>query len=333
MNHQSSQTIRRRRLLQQGAAAWLASCAAPAIWAQAYPSKVIRLVVPWPGGGLVDIAARQMANRLQAALGQPVIVENRVGAGGAIGAAAVATAAPDGHTLLLSTSALTMNTALGTKTQFDLLRDFEPVSLVAYAPSVLVVGPAINPGTVKELVDLARSQPGGLSYGSAGVGSPAHFAGELLKALEKIFVVHIPYTGAPAAMNDQLAGRVHFQFANAAVALPQIRAGKVKALAVTSAKRFSALPDVPTMMEAGVPTFEADQWLGILAPRGLAGPVMDRLVAECNKALGVEELRAALAKAGMTAAAPGTAASFDVSLRADLKKWTDLARAANIKSD
>ena len=333
MNHQPSHTIRRRRLLQQGAATWLVSCAAPAVWAQAYPSKVVRMVVPWPGGGLVDIAARQMASRLQAALGQPVIVENRVGAGGAIGAAAVASAAPDGHTLLLSSSALTMNTALGTKTQFDLLRDFEPVSLVAYAPSVLVVGPAINPASVKELVALARSQPGGLSYGSAGVGSPAHFAGELLKALEKIFVVHILYTGAPAAMNDQLAGRVHFQFANAAVALPQIRAGKVKPLAVTSAKRFSALPDVPTMMEAGVPTFEADQWLGILAPRGVTSPVLERLVAECNKALGDEELRTALAKAGITAATPGTAASFDTSLRADLQKWTNLARAANIKSD
>lgn len=302
-------------------------------WAQAYPSKVIRLIVPWPAGGLVDIAARQMSNHLQNALGQPVIVENRVGAGGAIGAGLVANAAPDGYTLLLSTSALTMNVALGTKTSFDLVRDLEPVALVAYAPSILVVGPNIAPGSVKELVALARSKPGGLNYASAGVGSPAHFAGELFKALEKIFVVHIPYTGAPAAMKDQLGGLVDYQFANAAVALPQIRAGKVKALAITSAKRFAALPEVPTMMESGVPTFEADQWLGILAPKGLPPAIRDVLVAESNKALGVSAVRSALQNSGMTAAEPGSPAVFDSTLRNEIKKWTDLAKAASIRRD
>jgi tripartite-type tricarboxylate transporter receptor subunit TctC len=172
-----------------------------------------------------------------------------------------------------------------------------------------------------------------LTYASAGVGSPAHLTGELLKSTQKIFVVHVPYTGAPAAMNDQLGGRVDFQFANAAVALPQIRAGRVKALAVTSAKRFDALPNVPTMTEAGVPNFDADQWLGLLAPRGMPRPVVDRLVAEVNKALLNDDLRAALAQSGMNAAAPGSAAAFDTLLQADLARWTAVVKAQGIQAD
>ena len=301
--------------------------------AQAYPARPLRIVVPWPAGGLVDVAARQLATRLQAAMGQPVVVENRVGAGGSIGADLVAKSPADGHTLLFSTSALTINVAMQTKLPFDLLRDFEPVCLLAHAPSVLVVGPSINPASVQELVAMARARPGQLSYGSAGVGSPAHFAGELLKSLQKLFIVHIPYTGAPAAMNDQLAGRLDFQFANAAVALPQVRAGKVRALAVTGAQRFAALPQVPTMVEAGVANFEADQWLGLMAPRGLPGSVQSRLAAECQKALAQDDLRAALLQAGMTAAPAGTPASFDAALKAELAKWSAVVKAANIKPE
>jgi tripartite-type tricarboxylate transporter receptor subunit TctC len=198
---------------------------------------------------------------------------------------------------------------------------------------VLVVGPSINPASVQELVALARSRPGRLSYGSAGVGSPAHLAGELLKSLQKLFIVHIPYTGAPAAMNDQLAGRLDFQFANIAVALPQVRAGKVRALAVTGAQRFAGLPQVPTMVEAGVPNFEADQWLGLLAPRGLPAAVQARLAAECQKALAQEELRAALLQSGMTAAPAGTAAGFDAAIKAELAKWSAVVKAANIQPE
>ena len=301
--------------------------------AQAYPARPLRIVVPWPAGGLVDVAARQLATRLQAALGQPVVVENRVGAGGSIGADLVAKAPADGHTLLFSTSALTINVAMQTRLPFELQRDLEPVCLLAHAPSVLVVGPSINPASVQELVALARSRPGRLSYGSAGVGSPAHLAGELLKSLQKLFIVHIPYTGAPAAMNDQLAGRLDFQFANIAVALPQVRAGKVRALAVTGAQRFAGLPQVPTMVEAGVPNFEADQWLGLLAPRGLPAAVQARLAAECQKALAQEELRAALLQSGMTAAPAGTPAGFDAAIKAELAKWSAVVKAANIQPE
>jgi tripartite-type tricarboxylate transporter receptor subunit TctC len=326
----------RRNALQRLGALTVGTTAAALglpVQAQAYPARPLRIVVPWPAGGLVDVAARQLGTRLQAAMGQPVVVENRVGAGGSIGADLVAKAPADGHTLLFSTSALTINVAMQTKLPFDLLRDFEPVCLLAHAPSVLVVGPSINPTSVQELVAMARARPGQLSYGSAGVGSPAHFAGELLKSLQKLFIVHIPYTGAPAAMNDQLAGRLDFQFANAAVALPQVRAGKVRALAVTGSQRFAALPQVPTMVEAGVANFEADQWLGLLAPRGLPGAVQSRLSADCQKALAQDDLRAALVQAGMTAAPAGTSASFDAALKAELAKWTVVVKAANIKPE
>ena len=328
--HPRRQALQRLATLAGGGAAALLGL--PGL-AQGYPARPLRIVVPWPAGGLVDVAARQLGTRLQAALGQPVVVENRVGAGGSIGADVVAKAPADGHTLLFSTSALTINVAMQTKLPFDLQRDFEPVCLLAHAPSVLVVGPSINPASVQELVALARARPGQLSYGSAGVGSPAHLAGELLKSLQKLFIVHIPYTGAPAAMNDQLAGRLDFQFANAAVALPQVRAGKVRALAVTGAQRFAALPQVPTMVEAGVANFEADQWLGLLAPRGLPGAAQARLAAECQKALAQDDLRAALLQAGMTAAPAGTPASFDAALKAELAKWSAVVKAANIKPE
>jgi tripartite-type tricarboxylate transporter receptor subunit TctC len=330
-----ARTARRRALQQLGTLAVGATATALGLpaQAQAYPSRPLRIVVPWPAGGLVDVAARQLGTRLQAALGQPVVVENRVGAGGSIGADLVAKAPADGHTLLFSTSALTINAAMQTKLAFDLQRDFEPLCLLAHAPSVLVVGPSINPASVQELVALARSRPGQLSYGSAGVGSPAHLAGELFKSLQRLFIVHIPYTGAPAAMNDQLAGRLDFQFANAAVALPQVRAGKVRALAVTGAQRFAALPQVPTMVEAGVANFEADQWLGLLAPRGLPGAAQARLAAECQKALAQDDLRAALLQAGMTAAPAGTPASFDAAIKAELAKWSAVVKAANIQPE
>lgn len=313
-------------LIALGAAATLAH-------AQGFPAKPVSIVVPWPPGGLVDIAARQLATRLQAALGQPVVVENKAGAGGNIGANQVAKAAADGYTLLFTTSALTINTALQPKLPFSFGKDFEPIALVATAPSVLVVGPAIAPGSVKELIDTAAAKPGKLSYASAGIGSPAHLTGELFKNTRKLFVVHVPYPGAPAALNDQIAGRIDYQFANMTVALPQIRAGKVKALAVTSTARFAGLPQVPTMVEAGVPGFEADQWLGLLGPRGLPKAVSERLVAEVNKALTSDELRSALVQAGMTSAAPSTLAAFEAYLTQDLAKWSTVIKAQNIRPE
>jgi tripartite-type tricarboxylate transporter receptor subunit TctC len=322
-----------RRTILRAAALTAASVATPWALAQDYPSRPLRIVVPWPPGGLVDVAARAMASRLQASLAQTVIVENKVGAGGNIGADLVAKAPADGYTLLLTTSALTINAALRRRMPFDPVQDLEPIAALAYAPSVLVAHPQSGPSSVQDLVRIARSSPGKLSYASAGVGSPAHLAGELFKARQKLFIVHVPYTGAPGAMLDQIAGRIDFHFANAAVALPQVRSGKVRALAVTSAQRMAALPDVPTMAEAGVPNFEADQWLGLLAPRGLPRPVVERLVVEVNKALASDDLRSGLTKAGMSAAAPGSAAGFTKAFQQDLAKWAEVVQTAGIQAE
>jgi len=311
----------------------LAGVLASGAHAQSYPAKPIRLVVPWPAGGVVDLAARQMGIRLQTALGQPVVVENKLGAGGNIGADMVAKAPADGYTLLLTSSALTVSTAVGAKMQFDAVKDLERVALVGYAPSVLVVSASSKIQTVQDLIKAARAQPGALSYASAGVGSPAHMTAELFKSRKELFILHIPYTGAPAAMVDQIAGRIDFHFSNAAVALPQVKAGKVRALAVTSAQRMAGLPQVPTMMEAGVEKFEADQWLGMLAPKGTPPEVVQKLAAEVNKVLAQEEYAAALANAGMSAAKAGKPEGFDAYFKQDLAQWTAVVKSAGIKPE
>jgi tripartite-type tricarboxylate transporter receptor subunit TctC len=291
------------------------------------------VIVPWPAGGIVDLAARTVGERLQSALGQTFITDNRAGAGGVTGADVVAKAAPDGHTLVFTTSALNMNAALGGKLPFDVSQDFEPVAVVAYAPGILVAHPGLGVRTTQELIALAKARPGKLSYASAGNGSPAHLSAELFKSMLGLDILHVPYKGAPPAMIDQIAGRVDIQFANPAVALPQIKAGKLVALAVTSTLRFGPLPEVPTMAEAGVPNFEADQWLAYLAPRATPRPVVERLVREINKALAMDEVRATLAQGGMTSAAPATPAEFAAYLKKDLAKWTAVVKTANIQPD
>ena len=306
---------------------------APPPAAQDYPSKPVHMVVPWPAGGLVDIAARIAAKELQAGMGQPVVVDNKPGAGGVIGADIVAKSAPDGYTLVLTTSALTMNAALDRKLPFNVSADFVPIAAFAYAPSVLVVHPSAGIGSVADLVSRAKARPGKLTYASAGTGSPAHLSGELLKTMAGIDLLHVPYKGAPQAITDLMAGRVDTQFANATVALPQIKAGTVRPLAVTSARRFAALPDVPTLAEAGLPNFEADQWLGILVPAGTPAKVQQRLRAETDKALAKEEVRAALAQSGMTVARAATLPEFAAYIKQDLDKWAQVVKAANIKQD
>ncbi len=314
----------------------LAGCVAAAALpagASEYPDKPVRLVVPWPAGGLVDIAARTSGTALQAALGQPFVVENKPGAGGSIGADAVAKAAPDGYTLVLTTSALNMNAAIRRTPAYSVTNEFIPIAAVAYAPSVLVVRSALGVNSVPELIALARSKPDKLSYASAGQGSPAHLYGELFKSLAGVEMLHVPYKGAPQAINDLIAGEVDVLFANAAVALPQIKGGRVRALAVTSAQRFPALPDMPTMAEAGLPKFNADQWLAILAPRGTPPSVVQRLRTEIDRMLVRDDVRAALSQSGMTAAAASTPADFVSSLNREYEIWLSVVKSANIKPE
>jgi len=301
--------------------------------AQEFPSKPVRMVVPWPPGGLVDIAARAVAKELQTGMGQPFVVDNKPGAGGVIGADIVAKSAPDGYTLVLTTSALNMNAALGQKLPFDVSADFVPVAAVAFAPSVVVVNPKVAARSMGELIALARTQPGKLSYASAGIGSPAHLSAELLKSMMGLQITHVPYKGAPQAMTDLVAGHVDLLFANAAVALPQIRSGAVRPLAVTGAKRFAALPDLPTVAESGVKDFEADQWLGVLLPRGTPPAITGRFRAEINKALASNELRTSLATNGMSGADIQSQVQFAEYVRAELAKWVEVVKVANIKPE
>jgi tripartite-type tricarboxylate transporter receptor subunit TctC len=312
-------------------AAALALAAGGAAHADNYPTKPIRVIVPWPAGGLVDILARTVGGRLQAAFGQPVIVENKPGAGGMIGADTVAKAEPDGYTLTLTTSALNMNAALRPQSTPGAAAQFAPVAVAAYAPSILVVHPGVPAKTVKELIGVAKAKPGMLTYASAGNGSPAHLQGEMLKAMANVNLVHVPYKGAPPAITDQIAGRVDVQFANAAVALPQLKAGTLRPLAVTSAQRWQTLPELPTMDEAGVPGFEASQWLGYLAPRGTPTEIVARLNAEVVKAVTDPAVRAALARNGMDAAKPGNPQSFVRYLKEDQEKWARVVKQAGIK--
>ena len=298
-----------------------------------WPSRPIRLIVPWPAGGLVDIAARQVATRLQAALGQSLVVENRIGAGGNLGSEQVARAPADGYTLLFATSSLTVSAALDQRLAIRAMQDLQPIAHVANAPSVLVAGPSISVNSVAELLALAQRSPGKLTYASAGVGSFAHLVVERFKAQNRIFAVHVPYTGAPAAMNDQLAGRIDFQMANITVALPHVKSGRVKAQAITSKERFPALPEVPTMIESGQKDFEADQWLGLLAPQGLPANIVERLNTETNRALADTALREALERAGMRVASPASTPAFALLMQQDLARWQQVVKQQGIRAE
>ncbi|MBV7485146.1 tripartite tricarboxylate transporter substrate binding protein [Bordetella sp. BOR01] len=319
-----------RRIITGALGAVLAGSMASALGA-GYPDKPIRIVVPWPAGGLVDLPARLLADKLQAELGATVIVENKLGAGGTIGADTVAKAPADGYTLMVTTSAIAINQAVGLPQPFNLRQDFQPVAPLAYAPLILVTHPTLGPQSLADLIARARARPGQLNYASAGNGTPGHLAGEWLKSREKLDILHIAYKGGPPAMTDQIGGRVDFHFANAAVALPQIMAGKITALAVASDRRMPQLPQVPTMAEAGEPGFNTDQWIGLLAPRQTPAAVIERLNEATSKALGDPQVREAMTRSGITAADPASVAQFDAVVGADLDKWTSIVRTAHIK--
>jgi tripartite-type tricarboxylate transporter receptor subunit TctC len=234
-----------------------------------YPGKPVRFIVQFPPGSAPDITARLVGEQLSQSWGQPVLIENMLGAGGGIGAAHVARSAPDGYTLLFSgDAAMTTNVSLYEKLPYDPLKDFSPITLAVLSTNVLVVHPSVQARNVQELIALAKSQPGKLSYASAGSGTSQHLGGELLKQMAGVDIVHIPYKGGPAAIQDVVAGRVPMMFANIVTALPPVRDGKLRGLAVSSLKRWPATPDLPTMAESGLPGFEAVAWFGLLAPAG-----------------------------------------------------------------
>jgi tripartite-type tricarboxylate transporter receptor subunit TctC len=301
--------------------------------AQDYPTKPLRVVVPWPAGGFVDAVARVLGEKLTTELGQPVIVENRTGAAGNIGVEVVAKAPPDGYTLLLTNSSVTMGVALRPKVSVDVRTELVPIVLAGFAPSLLVVHPSLGVKSVEDLVALAKAKPSTLTYASSGQGTPAHLAAEMFRVLADINVIHVPYKGAAPMLQDQIAGLVSFSFSVAPAGLPQVKAGRVHALAITSATRSPLVPDIPTMQEAGIKGYEASQWVGFFAPRGTPKPIVEKLAASLNKVLGNEEVKASLSRQGVDIERSSTPASFESFINADVRKWQGVVRDAKLVAE
>jgi tripartite-type tricarboxylate transporter receptor subunit TctC len=321
------------RLAVRLAAAAILAAASFQASAQAWPARPVHLVVPYAAGGPVDVSARLLANGLQMRLGQPVVVENRVGAGGNLAAEFVAKSAPDGYTLVMGAIAThAINPALYARVGYDPLRDFRPIALVVLVPNVLVVNNGVPAHNVQEFVAHLKKNPGRLDFASGSTGSTGHLAGELFKQLTGTDMVHIPYKGSAPAIADLLAGRVHLMFDNLAGSLPNIRAGKVRALAVTTSRRSGFLPDLPTMEEAGVKGFDLSTWWGVMGPAGMPDAAVTRLAAETQAVLkepGVaEKLRA------MGSEAPAfSPAEFGAFVAREAATYGPLVRRSGAKAD
>ncbi|MGH8668686.1 MAG: Bug family tripartite tricarboxylate transporter substrate binding protein [Burkholderiales bacterium] len=313
-------------------AALLALALAAPLAAQNYPSQPIRLIAPFPPGGSVDITARLLAEPLAAQLGQRVIIENRSGASGNIGMDAAARAAPDGYTIVLNTIPLVTNQSLFEKLSWDPLRDFAPIGMVATSPHVLVVPAKVPVKSVDELVKLARSQPGRLSYASAGVGTTFHFCAEMFKDSTGTFILHVPYRGGGPALLDTLAGQVDMSFPTMSAALPHIKAGALRALAVTDTKRSALLPEVPTLREAGVKDFQFTQWLALLAPAKTPPAVVSRLNAALTGALNAPEVKEKFQSQAFESfiTTPEAARSF---LAGEVQRFSRLIKARGITAN
>jgi tripartite-type tricarboxylate transporter receptor subunit TctC len=299
----------------------------------AFPTKQIRIVVPFPAGGATDIAARAIADKMGAAWKQPVVVENRGGAGGNVGSDVVAKAPADGYTLVMGvTGSHAINISLYAKMPYDPVRDFEAISQVAVVPNVIVVHPSVKAVTLKEFVALAKREPGKLDYASLGSGTAAHLGMEMFKRDAGIFLVHIPYRGSAPAVADLIGGQVQVMMDGLPSALPHVKVGRLRALAVTSQKRSPAAPDLPTIAESGYPGFYADAWSGLFAPRGTPKAVVDRLAAETRRILALPEVRERLA--GLGAEPVGsTPAEFASHVQREIAKWAQVVKASGAKAD
>lgn len=322
---------RRKTLL--GAAAIVASTVVGAQGTTAYPQKPVRIIVPYTPGGSNDVIARLLGQKLQEMWNQPVIVENKPGAAGNIGSLEVARSAADGYTLLLTNiNIVSMNPALIEKMPFDPQKDFTPISLLGTTSLSLVVHPSVPAQTTKELIALLQSQPGKLSYASSGNGSPQHMSAEMFKALTKTSMLHIPYRGAAPAIADLLSGQVQVTVGVVNQLLPHIRAGKVKALGVTSRKRLASLPEVPTLDESGVPGYESEIWLGLAAPSGTPSTVVDLLNSSVRKVMAQPEVISRLNAQGIDILV-GSPEQMRQRGLDDLKRWGDIIRIAGIKAE
>jgi tripartite-type tricarboxylate transporter receptor subunit TctC len=297
--------------------------------AQTYPAKPIRLVVPFAPGGGTDIIARLLTQRLNESLGQPVVADNRGGAGSTVGTDIVCKAPADGYTILLANISLAFNAWLYKTLPYNAIRDLAPVSMVAVQPNIVVIHPSIPAKSVREFADYARANPGKLSFASAGSGSGTHLAGELLKDRLKIDMLHVPYKGTGPAVTDLIGGQVQVMISTFASALPHVRSGRLRALGVTSTKRSSATPDVPTLMESGVPDYDYSTWYALFAPAGVPSPVIDKLMQVTRQILAADDTKQKYDAQGVEAWS-STAAELGAYLRAETEKWGKVVHAAGI---
>ncbi len=301
-------------------------------YAQSYPVKPVRIVVPFPPGGTSDILARTLGQKLAEEWGQQVVVDNRPGAGANIGAENVARSAADGYSLLILSTAHTINPSLYKKLAYDPVKDFAPVTMLVATSQVLVVHKSVPVSTLKEFIAFAKKHPGELLYSSAGSGSQPHLSAELFKTMTGINYVHVPYKGAPPAMVDLLAGHVALTFATAPSAVPYVKSGQLRALGVSTAKRIAALPDVPTIAEAGVPGYETTGWNGLVAPAGTPAPIIEKLNGAFVKVLRTPAVASYLSGQGADPD-PGTAAEFAAYIKAEIAKWAKVVQDSGARVD
>jgi tripartite-type tricarboxylate transporter receptor subunit TctC len=303
-----------------------------AVQAQQYPDKPIRLVLPFPPGGVTDALARTLADKLGPRLGQPVVVENKPGAGTMLASEAVARAPADGYTLMMAASSLGMAPAIFPKVNYDPIKSFTPITLAAAVIHQLVVGPDVPANNVKELIEYMKANPGKVSYASTGNGTSTHLEAELFKSMADVQMVHIPYRGSGPALTDMIGGHVQLMFDAVGSSQPLVEAGKLRALAVTTAERSPSMPHLPTVAESGLPGFDAMPWLGILAPAGTPQPIVDRLYTELKAVLDDEALRKDLGTKGLDVVA-NTPAEFADFIAKDVEKWAGVVKFADIKAD
>ena len=330
MNNVKGKLPNRRQIIGLAAAAMSLPTLAQT---SSFPQRPVRIVVPYTTGGSNDVIARLLAQQLQEAWGQPVVVENKPGAAGNIGASDIAKSAPDGHSLLLTNiNIVSMNPGLIANMPFDPQKDFGPISLLGTTALALVVHPSVPANNVRELIDLARKGPGRLNYASSGNGSPQHMSAEMFKAMTKTSLTHIPYRGAAPAVNDLLAGQVQVTVGVVNQLIPHIRAGKLKALGVTTRKRLAQMPDVPTLDEAGVPGYESEIWLGLAAPAGTPPAIIEQINQAVRKAMASADVVSKLQSQGIDVVVSSPDQMRQRGLE-DLKRWGDIIRTAGIKVD
>ncbi len=298
----------------------------------AYPTKPIRLVVPYPPGGSSDVVARILGQRLSEALGQPLVIDNRVGAAGILGNELVAKALPDGYTLMMGTSALAILPGLHSELRFDPVKDFAPTSLVASIPFVLVVGPSVPANSVKELIALAKAKPRQINYASSGIGSQTQLAAEQFKSMTGIDIVHVAYKGTGAATTDLISGQVHVMFTGITPLLPYLKTGRLKAVAVGSATRSALLPATPTVIESGVPGFIAETWIGVLAPSRTPAAIVTRLNRAIVKALAAPGMKERLLALGAEPIS-NTPDQFKAFLESDVRRWARIVKDSGVRAE